>query len=217
MSPWPPAAVSPEATPHNPWRPASLGAVFDDSFAEDHAYVVVDEMVDNGIGLSVAPWPEVDEGGRLRFAPEEDQQLLGADRDAFEAALLDHRTVVVMRFGGELDASEASQLRKRPLRIGDVFVIRRDALATGDDEGVVDSERLIKAPIYDITVEARERARVAMAATQATPIEEGQAREVLGADALAEPVAADEASEPVAATPQDVVSVEKLADRNREQ
>lgn len=197
-----------------PWRPASLGELFDPGFAERHAYVVVDEIVGAGVGLSVAPWPGIDKHGRLRFADAEKQRLVGVDRGAFEELLRRNRLVLVLRFAGQLDEPEADRLRERPVRIGDAFAAPVALLGVDEnEEDVIGAAGLSEAPIFDITVEARERAKIAMAAALAPVVSEERARRALGDENVEEPLAEDEASEAVAATPDGVILASELAKR----
>lgn len=200
-----------------PWRPASLGELFDPSFAERHAYAVVDEIVGRGVGLSVAPWPGVDKHGRLRFADAEEQRLLGVDRGAFEELLRRNRVAVVLRFAGQLDEQEANGLRERPVRIGDAFAVPIELLGVDQDgDDVIGAAGVSEAPIFDITVEARERAKIAMAAALAPAVSEERARVALGDENVEEPLAEEEASESVAATPDGVILTSELAKRRAE-
>jgi hypothetical protein len=52
---------------HRPWRPPSLAAEGVD--VERLTYIVVDEIVEDTVGLSLHAWPDADSEGRLRFQP----------------------------------------------------------------------------------------------------------------------------------------------------
>lgn len=86
-------------------------------------YVVVDEIVDDVVRLAAAPWPQVDEAGRLRFGET------GSEQHAFDRAELQ----------GEVDRRriEEGQLH-RALRIGDVFLVRGFAPRADGWERLVD-------------------------------------------------------------------------------
>jgi len=94
------------------WQPRFLRV--DDGEIEfvpspDDAYVVVDEMIGEQVRLAVTRWPGVDEGGRLRFE-ETGSEPVGVERGALQTEL-DRRR------------GDEGQL-PRPLRIGDVFLVR---------------------------------------------------------------------------------------------
>jgi hypothetical protein len=139
-----------------PWRPPALDGVE----LAGLSYAVVEEILGDSVGLSVAPWPVVDRQGRLRFggpAPV----LRGTSRRALESFLADHR----------LPAASAD----RPLRIGDVFAVRaavREPAADGPlDLAAVDP------PVHDVTADAREQAKTSLYAAVAPtldPLEAGR-------------------------------------------
>jgi len=64
---WPPPRPAGPKVPHRPWDPTHPDAP---DLVRDHErllYIVVDELVDDWVGLSVALWPHADRKGRLRF------------------------------------------------------------------------------------------------------------------------------------------------------
>jgi hypothetical protein len=106
------------------------------------AYVVVDDLSD-GVGvLSSAPWPYLDHEGRLAFDPEatdSPQHFARSDRALQERI-------------DELRAGDADPaLANRPLRIGDVFLIR------GFSAHLASWELLV-----DVTPQARTAAKIAL-------------------------------------------------------
>ncbi len=191
-----------------------------DGELERQAYVTVDEIIGDGVGLLLAAWPRVDDNGRLRFGPEEDQLLLGADAGAFTTYLERERIVMVASFEGQLEDQTAAALRRRTLAIGDVFAIRCDAIEStltkespgNEGEWVADFSRLEHTRVYDFSAEARQRAKVAMAAALASPLDEDTAREVLGSDPVEEAAAEAEAAQPLAIGPEGVVRADELGD-----
>jgi hypothetical protein len=141
-----------------PWTPPGLG----DATTDGLTYVVVDEILGASVGLTVSPWPTLDEKGRLRFF-EGEPKTLGADRAALERFLSEHR---LPREHGD-----------RPLRVGDVFAVRtiEPALAAVEQE-LADTRRLepflapeewILPPVYDVTADAREAAKASFYAAVA--------------------------------------------------
>ena len=133
------------------WKPPTLDKLDPERFF----YLVVDEIVGGSLGLVLSDWPDVDEQGRLRFggAP----RMLGADREALQSFLSEHRQPVA--------------LAQRPPRIGDAFAVRviRDAFAEVSDELAAQTRmepllppaQWIEPPIYDVSAEAREAAKAA--------------------------------------------------------
>jgi hypothetical protein len=77
--------------------------------SEADEYVVLDEIMGDQVRLAVTTWPRVDEEGRLRFA-ESGSEPLPVDRADLQ------RSVDRLR--------EAEGQLVRPLRIGDVFLLR---------------------------------------------------------------------------------------------
>ena len=72
-------------------------------------YAVIDEVIEDVVRLAVASWPEMDDAGRLRFGTEGSRDY-AYDRGSLQAEL-DRRR-------------EAEHQLKRPLRVGDVFLIQ---------------------------------------------------------------------------------------------
>jgi hypothetical protein len=110
---------------------------------QSDSYVVVDEVVEGRIRLVVAAWPRVDRDERLYF------EDLGRRVDTYALrslqALIDrHR-------------AQQGQVR-RPIRVGDAFLVRGDASRLGGWDYVL-----------DITRGARAVARVALARAVTSP------------------------------------------------
>jgi hypothetical protein len=153
-----------------PWRPPSLGQVELGSLA----YLVVDEIVGSSVGLVLADWPSIDSEGRLRFAVAKATLMLGAERGALEHFLAGHRL--------------PPTLAKRPLRIGDVFgvspiaaalaPVREELVAERRLEPLLSPEEWIAPPIYDLTAEAREAAKLTFYAAVAPTLSEDEADEL---------------------------------------
>jgi hypothetical protein len=101
------------------------------------AYVVVDAMLEGRVRLVVAPWPRLDRDGRLHF--DDLGRGLGLYAVSTVQALVDrHRALQ-----GQL---------ARPLRVGDVFLVRGDPSRLRGWGYVV-----------DVTLGARAVAKVALA------------------------------------------------------
>jgi len=137
------------------WSPPAL----DGADPSGLSYVVVDEIEGGLIGLAVSDWPRTDEKGRLRF--DSTPVLVGAERGALERFLDSHR-----------DAS-------RPVRIGDVFAARARQIEADEAEPrlepVLDPERWFDPPVYDITSDAREAAKLSFYGAVAPALEPDQA------------------------------------------
>lgn len=94
-------------------------------------YAVVDEIIGGDVRLAVASWPQVDGAGRLRFGE-------GSEPVEIERAALQAKVDAQREREGQL---------ARPLRIGDVFLVR--------GAGTLDSwERVL-----DITASSRRAAK----------------------------------------------------------
>ena len=139
-----------------PWLPAGLAA--HGLGPEDVArltYLVVDEIVDSAVTLTVCPWPAADGMGRLRFAGQEQRG----------------RVTVPL---GELDSAlYAGWLRRAP-RVGDAFgAVLADAerlVAEDDVTWTLPLRALVPGPVYDVTQEARTVAKLAWHAAQCRPL-----------------------------------------------
>lgn len=129
------------------WVPTGLGRRKDLSSL---AYVVVEEMESDFVGLTVGPWPTVDEKGRLHF--ELNRSLtVGARKRTLQAFLGKHRT--------------PTKIARRPLRIGDVFACA--VKASVPDGELLSPDEWMLPPITDISTQAREAAKVAFFAAAA--------------------------------------------------
>jgi hypothetical protein len=174
-----------------------------------YAYVVVDEIVGDRLGLAVAEWPGIDDKGRLAFA-EDGSEIIGARRPDFEVFVRQNRIVMVIAATDALDPEVAADLRDRELRIGDAFAIPRATLEAakerGDRDGA-DFAGLEPARIYDLTYEARQRAKLAASASLAPPLTPQQAEEFIGERPATEGAAAPEEPESHAlgATPEGTI------------
>ncbi len=100
-------------------------------------YVVVDERLYGRLTLAVAPWPTVDRAGRLHFQPS---SAVGVEEEALQRAARESRQ------GLQEEAAD------RPIRIGDVFLVRE---LEGNDPSKWGS-------IFDVSAQAREAAKTAL-------------------------------------------------------
>jgi hypothetical protein len=77
---WPPTRPAAPEVPHRPWDPTHPD---EPDLVHDHdrlLYIVVDELVDDWVGLSVALWPHADTEGRLRFVDSQPGIEIGTSR-----------------------------------------------------------------------------------------------------------------------------------------
>ena len=108
------------------WEPEVLRAdetVIDFVPELGDTYVVLDELISDQVRLAVSSWPHVDEGGRLRFS-EPGSEPTGFQRDELQTEL-DRRR-------------ETEGQLPRPLRIGDVLMVRGFGDELGGWERVLD-------------------------------------------------------------------------------
>jgi hypothetical protein len=123
------------------WVPTGLGRRKDLAAL---AYVVVEEIESDFVGLTVSPWPTLDDRGRLRFDLEPSREI-GARRRELQAFLGKNRT--------------PKKLARRPLRIGDVFACAiRGPLQDG---ALLAPEAWMVGPVTDVSAHAREAAKIA--------------------------------------------------------
>jgi hypothetical protein len=168
-------------TQSTPWRPPSLATLSDDELSS-HLYVVIEEEIDDVVGILVSPWPRSDSQGRLHFHFDELEIELGVDRDALEARLSERsvpESVVAAADGGNAD----EELRERPIAVGDTFAIRSSQLPDSADElpSLVDEIGIGDwiETIIDLTADARHEAKAAMYRALTPPLKAEVAEELL--------------------------------------
>ena len=114
---------------------------------EDWQYVLVEEVVGSTVELMRWPWPLADSRGRL-FWPADAEELV--------------LTAAVPQRLMRLQLYRPNQLLRRP-RAGDTFAVRVHFAAPGweSDRQVDDLVHLFPGPVYDVSAEAREAAKLA--------------------------------------------------------
>jgi hypothetical protein len=114
---------------------------------------VVDELEGGSVGLTVSPWPGVDERGRLVFDLAGSIRV-GARASRLRAHLARHRV--------------PAALKRRELRIGDVFAVTPGPEDLGPGE-IIDPARWMQPPVIDISADARDVAKLSFFAA-VTPL-----------------------------------------------
>jgi hypothetical protein len=104
--------------------------------------VVVDEIESDFVGLSISPWPTLDEWGRLRFGLERARSI-GTGRTELQRFLGRHRL--------------PQKTADRPIRIGDVFAISLKEPVRVNR--IAEPAAWIRPPVYDISADARDAAK----------------------------------------------------------
>lgn len=158
---------------------ASEGVWIPDEWAEriepgeSDWYAVVDELMDGTAVVAYAPWPHLDEVGRLHFgeAATDSRHALGISEERLQALVDEAR-----RASSE---SDDPAVVERPLRVGDAFLVRR----------IEDGEEPVLDIAVDVTTYARAAAKKALYAAVAprvTPAE-AEALELSAGDERAGP------------------------------
>jgi hypothetical protein len=147
------------------WKPDGL-ALGGDGLGK-LSYVVVDEIVEDAARLSVSSWPRVDEQGRLHFERTERARSVRVDVKELRRFVSAHRAV---------------RRRSAPrLRMGTVFAVSVDTSALPEPESDEEMREQaepepphpgvwMKPPIYDISADARDKAKEAFYAAVAPTV-----------------------------------------------
>jgi hypothetical protein len=106
------------------------------------AYVVIDDLADGVAVLSSAPWPQLDRAGRLAFRTDvtDFPQHFGRSQKSLQERVNELR-----------DKNADPAIATRPVRIGDVFLIRGFSTHLGEWELLI-----------DVTTQARTAAKIAL-------------------------------------------------------
>ena len=151
------------------WVPEGFEEVVD---LETYRYMVVDELIEQMVTLADAPWPHLDDRGRLVFTDE--TRPVTVQVADLQVYLSDVRAAPPG--ADDLDEAAMEQFRSRALRLGDAFAAKeamspREATVSvqrGDETArVVDPARWLESPVYDITQQARQAAKLAFYAAAA--------------------------------------------------
>jgi hypothetical protein len=168
---WPPPRPDKQPIEDRPWDPGHPRERSLHEESERLVYVVVDEIIENWVGLSFAPWPHADDDGRLRFPEEEGPIEVGTSREA-----LDRFLATEERGGGKKRRGTAGKVEQEEgepgVRIGMTFGARvkrgkadrmlkrlRDQAALGEVR-IDDLKTILTRPV-DLTEEGRLLAKLA--------------------------------------------------------
>ena len=153
----------------HPW---GAGYLFPRDIGE-RDYVVVEEVIDDNVGIVVAPWPRLDASGGLLFADEEERREGFVDRASFQSRL-DERDL----YAYGVDDETRPVLQARPLTVGDVFAIETNLPEEEVDPRALGAE-WIRGPVIDVTAIARDAAKAAMlAAVTGAPLSPDEVIEI---------------------------------------
>ncbi len=149
MSWLPPAR---RASPRNlrPWLAPSLNKRGVD--VSGLTYIVAEEIVGDVVGLSLSEWPAADSQGRLRFPVRHDPVHVAVGVN--ELCQFLRRRGLPFR-----PVDEAGSSRARPLAIG--TTLAAEVQADESAMWVPPLDRWIPGPVYDVSADAREVAKLA--------------------------------------------------------
>jgi hypothetical protein len=132
-------------------------------------YIVAEEIMGDVVGLSLSKWPGADPQGRLRF---------DVRRDPIHVAVSAKALCTFLRQRGLSfrPADEIGPSRARPLGVGTAFAaeVRKD----NSVEWTPPMDRWIPGPVYDITADAREVAKLAYHAAVTEPWKQQKAEKL---------------------------------------
>jgi hypothetical protein len=134
-----------------PWKAPALQN--EDVDLANLTYVVVDEIVDDLVGLSLSPWPKADPKGRLRFGIEGDPVHVGVELHDLCTFLTNERRMEFVPV-----SRTPTEHPKRELRIGTVLAI--EVKNPGSSEWKASLDQHV-GRVFDITADAREVAKLA--------------------------------------------------------
>ena len=150
-----------------PWMPENTALQEVD--LPNVSYIVIDEIVGDAVDVSISSWPDLDERGRLRFAEDEPPRTVRASAAALE------------EFLSKIDFRSANW--PRSIRMGDVFAarIRTRKLRALENEGETFGAPpapsvWLTPPVYDITAQARDKAKAAFYAAVTPTLQPKEAR-----------------------------------------
>jgi hypothetical protein len=129
---WPPPRPTEPSIEGRPWDPRLSEEPNLYKESKRLVYVVVDEIIEGWVGLSVAPWPQADEKGRLRFPTNGGPIEVGTPLKALERFLAPaRRKSRPSRTEGNGQQADASEDQDSRVRIGKTFAARTKSSNAG--------------------------------------------------------------------------------------
>jgi hypothetical protein len=150
---WPPPHPEQPFVPHRPWDPGHPQAKELVNEYDRLVYMVIDEIIENWVGLSVSLWPHADDQGRLRFLDPKGAVDLGTTCEDLRRFLEsgDHPT-------GEVRIGQSFAARVKGGTAAELVERLRAQSEQGQD--TTDLGELLRRPV-DLTKQARMLARLA--------------------------------------------------------
>lgn len=132
-------------------------------------YVVVDELFADAAELGISAWPVVDAQGRLRFPPGETSHV-EVDARKMQTFLRRHR-MPRKAVGRILRTGDAFGFTVRARALG-AFLTEHGAAQDRGRKEMLDPTtwEWLDPPIYDVTAQAREAAKLSYYAAQTAPL-----------------------------------------------
>lgn len=155
------------------WRPLGLPESITNEDLAGFVYAVVEERIDEILGLIVTSWPKADGGHPVFAGPEQEYEVAVANADLHQA--LSQRYIEsALQLTSQRLLLESKELRERPIEVGDTFAIPAslDAVAAAAEAaGPVEANSWIEGQVIDITADAREAAKLATLRAVAPPLD----------------------------------------------
>jgi hypothetical protein len=121
---WPPPRPADPSIDDRPWDPRLSEDPNLYKESKRLVYVVVDEIIEGWVGLSMAPWPHADKKGRLRFPVNGDPIEVGTSLKALQKFLGPaHRKRLSSRTGNNGKKARGPKDQAK-VRIGQTFAAR---------------------------------------------------------------------------------------------
>lgn len=150
---WPPPQSEPPVVQHRPWDPRHPQAKELVNEYDRLVYVVIDEIIEDWVGLSVSLWPHADDHGRLRFLDPMGAVDLGTRYKDLRGFLA---------FGNRPSEPRIGQSFAARVKSGTAAdVVERLRAQSEHGEDTTDLGQLLERPV-DLTKQARMLARLAL-------------------------------------------------------
>jgi hypothetical protein len=167
---WPPPRPVEDVGSTRPWDPEHPGDSKLKKDAEKCLYIVIDEIIEEWIGLSVALWPSADSEGRLRFLDPEGPVEISTERKSLEGFLRAAPTTHETSLAERLRVGAAFGVRVKEQNAAVVLEALRRQADLGEAR-VNDLSEVFEDPV-DLTEKGRLIARLAYYGAMLEPLEE---------------------------------------------